>query len=232
MTIPLLSSWLIICKSGKYYKYVVSSVFVLLSSGFDTFHAKEKMEMVCRTFAVLTLPCYLILNNKMLHLTGKGMSQRGINHGWHCFWCTIYLLLWGCHNGAVFCKVALQEVTPFYKQLRIGISPQICFHTEYFQGSKLLNGCLDLVVRPDVFQESFNLWHSYTVYHYSKIKAVFIKLVEFNWVNRKQLNIPKTFLEYLEFYIVDYWRRFSPKKLLNKFRPKWLLLINCLLRKE
>ena len=31
-----------------------------------------------------------------------------------------------------------------------------------------------------------------------------MKFVECNWVNRKQLNIPKTFLEYLDFYIVAY----------------------------
>ena len=56
-------------------------MFVLLFTGFDTFHAQEKMRMVCRTFAILTLPCYLILNKMMLHLTGKGMFQRAVTHG-------------------------------------------------------------------------------------------------------------------------------------------------------
>ena len=55
--------------------YVVSSVFVLIFSGFDTFYAQGKVEMVCRTFAVLTLPCSLILGNKMLHLTKKRIFQ-------------------------------------------------------------------------------------------------------------------------------------------------------------
>ena len=66
-----------------------------------------KMGMVCRTFTILTLPCYLILNNKMFDLKGKDMFQRGVNHDWHCFWCTSYLLLWCCPNGRVLCKVVL-----------------------------------------------------------------------------------------------------------------------------
>ena len=37
--------------------YVLSSVFVLLFSGLDTFHAQGKMEIVFRTFAILILIC-------------------------------------------------------------------------------------------------------------------------------------------------------------------------------
>ena len=59
-------------------------MFVLLFSGFGTFPRQGKMSMVCRTFAILTLPCYLILNKMMLDLTGKGIFQRAVNHGWHC----------------------------------------------------------------------------------------------------------------------------------------------------
>ena len=121
----------------------------------------ERWEMVCKTFAILTLLWCLILNKMMLDLTEKGIFQRGVKHGWHCFWCTTYLLLWCCPNGAVLCKVALQELTLFYKQLGLGTSPQICF---YIQGSKLLNGCLGLVVWPNVFQWIFNVCHWYTVY--------------------------------------------------------------------
>ena len=36
------------------------------------------------------------------------------------------------------------------------------------------------------------------------ILAIYIKIKVFNQVNRKQLKIPKTFWEYLEFYIVAY----------------------------
>ena len=46
-------------------------MFVLLFSGFDTFHAQGKMRMVCRTFTIHILPCYLILNKVMLDLTEK-----------------------------------------------------------------------------------------------------------------------------------------------------------------
>ena len=93
MKISLFSSWWIIYKPRKYYIYVVSSMFVLLFSGFDTFHAQGMMRMVCRKFAILTLPCYLILNRVMLDLTGKGMFQTGVIHCWNCFLCISYLLL-------------------------------------------------------------------------------------------------------------------------------------------
>ena len=73
--------------------YVVSSVFVLIFSGFDTFYAQGKVEMVCRTFAVLTLPCSLILGNKMLHLTKKRIFQQGVSHGGTVFDAPSYLLL-------------------------------------------------------------------------------------------------------------------------------------------
>ena len=44
-------------------------MFVLLFSHFDTSHAQAKMRMVCRTFAIHTLSCYLIFNKVMLDLT-------------------------------------------------------------------------------------------------------------------------------------------------------------------
>ena len=70
MKLLLLTSWWIIYKRRKYYIFVVNFVFVLLFSGFDTLTAQGKMGMVCRTFSVLTLTCYLILNNKILDLIG------------------------------------------------------------------------------------------------------------------------------------------------------------------
>ena len=66
MTIPLLSSRWIIFKSRKYDMHVVSSVFVLIFSDFNTFHVQGKIEMVYRIFAIMTFPCYLILGNKIL----------------------------------------------------------------------------------------------------------------------------------------------------------------------
>ena len=74
---PLLSTWWIIYKPRKYYIYIVSSMFVLLFCGFDTFHAQGKMRMVCRTFAIQTLPCYLILNKVMLDLTEEKVCFKG-----------------------------------------------------------------------------------------------------------------------------------------------------------
>ena len=52
-------------------------MFVILFSGFDTFHVQGKMRMVCRTFAIHTLPCYLILNKVMLNLTEEKVYFKG-----------------------------------------------------------------------------------------------------------------------------------------------------------
>ena len=52
-------------------------MFVLLFSGFDTFHAQVKMRMVFRTFAIHTLPCYLILNKVILDQTEEKVCFKG-----------------------------------------------------------------------------------------------------------------------------------------------------------
>ena len=52
------------------------------------------------------------------------------------------------------------------------------------------------------------IWRSF---HEIYTLAICINNEAFNRVNKKQVNILKTFLEYLEFYIVTYWRWFSPK---------------------
>ena len=77
MTIPFLLSGQIVYKPRKYYMYVVSSMFVLLFSGFDTFYAQGKMRMVCRTLAIHTLPCPLIFNKVMLDLTEEKVCFKG-----------------------------------------------------------------------------------------------------------------------------------------------------------
>ena len=117
-------------------------MFVLLFSRFDTFHAQGKIRMVCRTFAIHSLPCYLILNKAMFDLEEKvcfkgesAMVGTVLDAPVTC-----------CCDGAVLSKVAMQELTVFYKQLGLGTSPQIWFYIQDFQGSKLLNGCLGLVV--------------------------------------------------------------------------------------
>ena len=52
-------------------------MFVLLFSGFDTFHAQGKMRMICRMFAIHTLPCYLILNKVMFDQTEEKVCFKG-----------------------------------------------------------------------------------------------------------------------------------------------------------
>ena len=52
-------------------------MFVLLFSGFDTFHAQGKMRIVCRTFAIHTLLCYINLNKLMLDLTEEKLCFKG-----------------------------------------------------------------------------------------------------------------------------------------------------------
>ena len=117
-------------------------MFVLFFSGFDTFHAQGKMRMICRTFAIHTLPCYLILNKVMLDLTEEKLCLKGES----AMVGTNLDAPVTCCYGAVLCRVALQELTLLYKQLGLGTSPQIWFCIQDFQGSKLLNGCLGLVV--------------------------------------------------------------------------------------
>ena len=60
-------------------------MFALLFSGFDTFHAQGKIRMVCRRFAIHTLPCYLILNKVMFNLAEEKVCFKGESCGWHCF---------------------------------------------------------------------------------------------------------------------------------------------------
>ena len=50
--------------------------------------------------------------------------------------------------------------------------------------------------------------------------AIRINIKAFNRVNRKQLNILETFLEYPEFYVVTYWRWFSPKSCITNYVPR------------
>ena len=65
--------------------HILSSAFVLIFAGFDTFYVQEMMEMVCNTFVILTLSCYLFLSNKMFDLKRKSMLRRGFGHGRYCF---------------------------------------------------------------------------------------------------------------------------------------------------
>ena len=111
----------------------------------------------------------------------------------------------------------------------IGSNPntQSCLHFQDFQISMLLNGWL--VDWPNkqvlsVFQWSVIIRHWHTICHESKTKAarigslaICINIKTFNRVNRKQMNILKTFLEYLKFQMAAYWRWFG-WRLLNILR--------------
>ena len=57
---------------------------------------------------------------------------------------------------------------------------------------------------------------------HSKIRslAICINIKASNQVNRKQLNFLKTILEYLELYIVAYWKWFSLKSYLTNHVPR------------
>ena len=61
-------------------------MFALLFSGFDTFYARGKMRMVCRTLAIHTLPCYLILNKVMLDLTEEKVCFKWSQPWLALFW--------------------------------------------------------------------------------------------------------------------------------------------------
>ena len=86
----------------------------------------------------------------------------------------------------------LYEVHFLQKELGSGPSPYSYLYFQDFLGSELINGWLVI---------------------YMNIKA-------FNRINRKQLNSPKIFLEYLEFYNVPYWIWFSSKSCLKNYVPR------------
>ena len=81
--------------------------------------------------------------------------------------------VWCCPNGVLFCKEALQELTIFYKQLGLGTSPQICLYIQDFQGLKLLNGCLGLVVWP-MYPSDFSNFIIDILYTISPISKQFL----------------------------------------------------------
>ena len=115
-------------------------------------------------------------------------------------------------------KLLKDKIHFFYKQLGSRPSRQSCLYFQDFQGSMLLNDCL--VVWPNKQILSIFQWFLTFVILYTIVKdqktfyeihslTICINIKAFNRVNRKQLNILKTFLEYLEFYIVAYWRWFK-----------------------
>ena len=130
------------------------------------------------------------------------------------------------------------KITILYKQLGAGCSSR-CLYFQDFLGSKLLFGCL--VVWPSKEILSVFQWFAidilYFIFHLSLIYciplvknqitsyeiwslAICINIKAFSWVNRKQLNILKTFLEYLGFYIFAYRGWFRPKSWFPNYVPR------------
>ena len=102
------------------------------------------------------------------------------------------------------------------------------FISNYRQGPSLKIACIFKIFRAQGWQNkqiSVIFQHSSLTYCIPLVKdqssfyeilstAICINLKAFDWVNRKQLNILKTFSEYLEFYIAAYWRWFGTKSCL------------------
>ena len=118
----------------------------------------------------------------------------------------------------------------FCKQLRSGPSTQICLYFQNFPDSKLFNSCL--VIWPNeqilrVFQWFFSIGHCTVLVKdrssFYEIRCV-ATCMAYNRVlvrvNRKKLDILKTFLDNLEFYIIAYWRWFSPKICSTNYVPR------------
>ena len=64
-------------------------------------------------------------------------------------------------------------------------------------------------------------------------RAICINVKTLNGVNRKQLDILQTFLEYLEFYIVAFWGWINPKSCFTNYIPRGSCLqIGCLYIKK
>ena len=112
----------------------------------------------------------------------------------------------------------------FYKKLVSGPSPKSCWYFHYFHGLKLLNCCsVNFKSIPVTFQRSSLTYCIPLVKDQSSFYEVCIvvcmNIKAFNSVNRKQLSILKTFLEYLKNYIVANWRWFSTKSCLTNCVP-------------
>ena len=79
----------------------------------------------------------------------------------------------------------------------------------------MLNSCLLVLPNKEILSAFLRFQHSLLTYFIPLVKdqssfyeirslAICINIKVFNWVNRKQLNILKTFSKYLEFYMVPH----------------------------
>ena len=120
----------------------------------------------------------------------------------------------------------LFKLSFFYKQLGSGPSLQSCLYLQDFQGF-VFYGCI--VVWPNklilsILQLSYCIPSVKDQCSFSEIRglAICLNIKVFYWVNRKQLNILKTFLKchiIMSYYIIACWRWFSPKSGLTNNVP-------------
>ena len=115
-------------------------------------------------------------------------------------------------------EMKLRYFTQCSKQLGLGSSPQSCFYSQYFQAQSCLTVSQYFVKLLSVNKQNFNCipvifkWSSliYCIplvqdqssFYEIRSLIICINIKAFNRVNKKQLNILKTSLEYLRNYIL------------------------------
>ena len=141
----------------------------------------------------------------------EGTESRcfyGHKNSWKRKEYTFFISSWGqvlALKGACILKIfraqiALRLLTGLTKSTNFKYIPVIFKHS-------WLSYCILLVKDQSSFYEIRSL-------------AIRINIKAFNRVNRKQLNILETFLEYPEFYVVTYWRWFSPNSFITNYAPR------------
>ena len=141
----------------------------------------------------------------------EGTESRcfyGHKNSWKRKEYTFFISSWGqvlALKGACILKIfraqiALRLLTGLTKSTNFKYIPVIFKHS-------WLSYCILLVKDQSSFYEIRSL-------------AIRINIKAFNRVNRKQLNILETFLEYPEFYVVTYWRWFSPNSCITNYAPR------------
>ena len=116
----------------------------------------------------------------------------------------------------------------FKKQLGLGPSPQSClyFKISRAQSRLIFVQCSDQINEIWVYSSHFSAFvidilftvvKDQSSFYEIRSLAICINIKAFNRVNRKQFNILKTLLEYLENYVFVYWRWFAPKSCLTNY---------------
>ena len=114
--------------------------------------------------------------------------------------------------------------TLFLKQL--GSCPSLYFKISRAQSHLTFVQCFDQINKIWVYSSHFSAFAIDILFTVVKDQSSFYEICSlaictnikaFNRVNRKQFNILKTLLEYLENYVFVYWRWFAPKSCLTNY---------------